>query len=364
MVDAQLSTRLEDSIQKAFWLYTVEFKKKAQGEKKRYIDLIKKLVKDIIKDERDREDKDKDEDPHAESDQVLKRRMTSNDVEPSKGSKSKESKSSTSKGTKSKPKSSSKSAQAEESVFKVADTDMPHNQGSNLGNTNDQPNVEDAPKSNCRMILEYNFKECYKALTDQLDWNNPECKEYSFYLSKPLPLIEDRVIYVKVMKWYDYGYLEEIEVQREDQNLYKFKEAGGRPSTRSRKLPGEAKNHQAKKFKSDISNRTPYTAYNNPQGIIYVDKYKRNRFMRSDELYKFSDGTLTSVRSVLHDITSNLRMDYFPKTRWSNLDKQRSHIMIKAIDKLQLERRLMRNLEKFVGGRDYWEDFRLLERTI
>nr|GFC61915.1 hypothetical protein [Tanacetum cinerariifolium] len=26
------------------------------------------------------------------------------------------------------------------------------------------------------------------------------------------------------MKWYDYGYLEEIEVRREDQQLYKFKE--------------------------------------------------------------------------------------------------------------------------------------------
>ncbi|GKC05138.1 hypothetical protein Tco_0996748 [Tanacetum coccineum] len=74
-------------------------------------------------------------------------------------------------------------------------------------------------------------------------------------------------------------------------------------------------------FRSDISKRTPYTAYSNPQGIIYVDKFKRNRLMRSDELYKFSDGTLTSVRSVLHDIASNLRMDYLPKRRWSNLDR-------------------------------------------
>ncbi|GJR90799.1 hypothetical protein Tco_0214810 [Tanacetum coccineum] len=104
--------------------------------------------------------------------------------------------------------------------------------------------------------------------------------------------------------------------------------------------------------------------YSKDTGIIYVDMYKRYRLMRSDELYKFSDGTLTSVRYVLHDIASNLKMDYLPKRRWSNLDKQRSRIMIKAIDKLQLERRLMRNLEKFVGGREYGEDFRLLERTI
>ncbi|GJT68904.1 hypothetical protein Tco_1020384 [Tanacetum coccineum] len=32
------------------------------------------------------------------------------------------------------------------------------------------------------------------------------------------------VTHAKVMKWYDYGYLEEIEVRREDQQLYKFRE--------------------------------------------------------------------------------------------------------------------------------------------
>ncbi|GKA16733.1 hypothetical protein Tco_0696570 [Tanacetum coccineum] len=62
-------------------------------------------------------------------------------------------------------------------------------------------------------------------------------------------------------------------------------------------------------FNSDISNRIPYTAYNNPQRIIYEDKYKRNKLIRTDELYRFSDGTLTSIRSVLHDIASNLRMN-------------------------------------------------------
>ncbi|GJY84054.1 putative ribonuclease H-like domain-containing protein, partial [Tanacetum coccineum] len=123
------------------------------------------------------------------------------------------------------------------------------------------------------------------------------------------------------MKWYDYGYLEEIEVRREDQQLYKFKEGDfprlhlhyieDIPSTRSQKLPEEA-HTKPQTFRSDISNRIPYTAYNNPQGIIYEDKYKRNRLMRTDELYKFSDGTLTSVRDVLHDIASNLRMDYLP----------------------------------------------------
>ncbi|GKD41203.1 hypothetical protein Tco_1261410, partial [Tanacetum coccineum] len=33
--------------------------------------------------------------------------------------------------------------------------------------------------------------ECYKAITNRLDWNNPEKNEYPFDLSKPLPLIMD-----------------------------------------------------------------------------------------------------------------------------------------------------------------------------
>ncbi|GKB34265.1 hypothetical protein Tco_0879207 [Tanacetum coccineum] len=41
-----------------------------------------------------------------------------------------------------------------------------------------------------RVELEYHFEECYKAVTDHLDWTNPEGHQYPFDLSKPLPLIE------------------------------------------------------------------------------------------------------------------------------------------------------------------------------
>ncbi|GJT31584.1 hypothetical protein Tco_0922003 [Tanacetum coccineum] len=51
MVDDQLSIRLEDSIKKFFRSYTAEFEKKAKDERKRYIDLVEKFVKEIIKDE-------------------------------------------------------------------------------------------------------------------------------------------------------------------------------------------------------------------------------------------------------------------------------------------------------------------------
>ncbi|GJT51795.1 hypothetical protein Tco_0977952 [Tanacetum coccineum] len=60
--------------------------------------------------------------------------------------------------------------------------------------------------------------------------------------------------------------------------------------------------------------------------------------MCPDELYKFYDGTLSSVRHVLHDIASNLEMDYLPKLHWSNMEMKSSRIMVKAIDKLLFER--------------------------
>nr|GEV48247.1 hypothetical protein [Tanacetum cinerariifolium] len=51
VVEAHLGTGLGDFIQKAFQSYTAEFKKKAQAEKKRYINLVEISMKDIINDE-------------------------------------------------------------------------------------------------------------------------------------------------------------------------------------------------------------------------------------------------------------------------------------------------------------------------
>ncbi|GKE40401.1 hypothetical protein Tco_1463806 [Tanacetum coccineum] len=45
----------------------------------------------------------------------------------------------------------------------------------------------------------------------------------------------------------------------------------------------------------NISKKDPYTPYHDPQGFIYVDNNGRNRLMRSDELYKFSNRTLTGL---------------------------------------------------------------------
>ncbi|GJX26899.1 hypothetical protein Tco_0233195 [Tanacetum coccineum] len=198
---------------------------KSQIPAMRYIDLVKKSVKDIIKDE-----------VKSQLPQILPKELSdfatpviqsiiSESLENVVFAKSSSQPQSTYKATASLTKfelkkilldkmQKSKSAQAEEPVFEAADTELPHNQGSDLGNTDDQANVEadsrheciisqaEKPprpaynllKGTCKSLveLEYHFEECYKAVTDQLDWHNPEGQEYPFDLSKPLPLIKDQ----------------------------------------------------------------------------------------------------------------------------------------------------------------------------
>nr|GFB08060.1 hypothetical protein [Tanacetum cinerariifolium] len=75
-------------------------------------------------------------------------------------------------------------------------------------------------------------------------------------------------------------------------------------------------------FSSNLRNKIAYTSHLDPHGIIYVDKVKRKRLMCTDELHKFSDGTLNDVRTALHDIAAGIRIDYLPMRKWSNLDKK------------------------------------------
>ncbi|GJS65646.1 hypothetical protein Tco_0680210 [Tanacetum coccineum] len=378
---------------------------------------------DVYTLKRGRKDKDKDEDPSAGSDRGLKRRNTSKDAEPTTDPKKKDSTSGSSKGTKSQSRSSGKSVQSEESVFEVADSDMPQDQEGDMGDNEDEPRKETASRSEWfkkpTLVQEptnpdwyigkttqerppqkwlmtlaaststdkslndfdelmstpidfssFIMNEGYKALLEKLDWENPEgggilTMTYTMSTTKTkstqydLPGIEDMVpniwspvkrilavTHVLVMRKYGYGYLEEIVVRRSDNILYRFKE-------------GDDVADFAIALRMHL-----YTPYKDPQGFIYVDDFGRNRLMRSDKLYKFIDGTLTRLLSSLEDITKNIDMTYLPKRRWSTLEKKRAHFMIKDINKLLKERRMMRSLEKFVCGRLYGTDLRLLQRTI
>nr|GEW48847.1 hypothetical protein [Tanacetum cinerariifolium] len=117
-------------------------------------------------------------------------------------------------------------------------------------------------------------------------------------------------------------------------------------------------------YRSDLKCKEAYTAYSNPRGFIYKNKDKQNKLMRIDELHKFSDGTLNDVRTALDDRLKGIQMKYLPQTIWRRSDKERAAAIIHAINKQLNTRRIMRSLEKFVGGRLYEGDFKMLQRTI
>nr|GEV37045.1 reverse transcriptase domain-containing protein [Tanacetum cinerariifolium] len=117
-------------------------------------------------------------------------------------------------------------------------------------------------------------------------------------------------------------------------------------------------------YRSDLKGKEAYITYSNPRGFIYQNKDKQNMLMRIDELHKFNDGTLTDVRTALDDRLKGIRIKYLPQSIWRKSDKDRVAAMIQTIDKILKTRRIIRSLERFVGGRLYEGDFRMLQRTI
>nr|GEX42879.1 hypothetical protein [Tanacetum cinerariifolium] len=76
------------------------------------------------------------------------------------------------------------------------------------------------------------------------------------------------------------------------------------------------------------------------------------------------DGTLTDVRTALDDRLKGIWMQYLPQSIWRKSDKDRAVAMIQVIDKRLKTKRIMRSLERFIGGRLYEGDFRMLQRII
>nr|GEV10845.1 retrovirus-related Pol polyprotein from transposon TNT 1-94 [Tanacetum cinerariifolium] len=139
---------------------------------------------------------------------------------------------------------------------------------------------------------------------------------------------------LKIMKKYDYGHLEEIEVRQDDQQLYTFKE-GDFKRLRLQDIEEMLLLLVQQKLtnltideRSNLRNKTAYTSYSDRHGIIYVDQFNKKRLMRADELHKFSDSTLNDVRTTLHDIVAGKTMEYMPMRKWSNLDKKRARVMV------------------------------------
>ncbi|GJZ60002.1 hypothetical protein Tco_0615818 [Tanacetum coccineum] len=242
--------------------------------------------------------------------------------------------------------------------------------------------------------LEYFFEEVYKATTDRLDWHNPKGQQYPHDLIKTLPLIPNsrgcqvipfdhfinndlaylsggiwsptqsgvkcresardvcskrRIIAVtklQIIEWHGYKHLDWIIVRRDDDKPYTFKE-GNFKWLRLQDIEymlillvqGKLTNLNVEYRLafgvslriSDLKRRDAYIAYSNPRGFIYQNKDKKNKLMRIDELYKFSDGTLDDVRTALNDRLKGIRMEYLLKTIWrqkhAEFDESDTHVL-------------------------------------
>ncbi|GJW98768.1 hypothetical protein Tco_0180576 [Tanacetum coccineum] len=168
---------------------------------------------------------------------------------------------------------------------------------------------------------------------------------------------------LQIVEWHNYKHLDWITVCRDDDKLYKFKEGDFnrlriqdiedillllvqgkltnltaeerlafnvslRMFTRSvviqrrmEDLQLGVESYQKKlnltkpdMYRSDLKRREAYTAYFNPRGFIYQNKDKKNILMHIDELHKFSDGTLSDVRTALDDRLKGIRIKYLPQT--------------------------------------------------
>ncbi|GKC36473.1 hypothetical protein Tco_1048857 [Tanacetum coccineum] len=333
-------------------------------------DTMDKGVADELK-KRKPNDADKDEVPTTGSDRGLKRQRTSKGTETSKKtSTSKDSSKGKSQTTFSKSGKSAKE-QVEEPIFvqdsgyakhdddEFDNTDMPMDQEEDLGKLMNNPTTRlfpNKPKGHrcpydlnkplpVKMLSQgYQIVPVYfffnKDLEYLREWSNEKKYTVSTTKSKAawyeLKGIEDMVpnlwslhdvyltkrilsiISVKVVEWYGYSHLEEIVVKRADQNLYTFKEGD---------------------FK---------------------------RLHLNDIEYML----LLVVQNKLHSLDTNVVVHLAVKLRTNEeeaMDQIRSakdpHHDHSHQSKV-LDRRIMGSLEKFVGGRDYGEDLRLLQRTI
>nr|GEY51320.1 hypothetical protein [Tanacetum cinerariifolium] len=188
-----------------------------------------------------------------------------------------------------------------------------------------------------------------------------------------------------IVEWHDYKHLDWITVRRDNDKLYKFKEGDFKrlhiqdiEDMLLLLVHGKLTNLTVKErfafnrlnltkpdtYRNDLKHKEAYTAYYNPRGFIHQNKDKQNRLMRIDELHKFSDGMLNDVRTALDDRIKGIQMKYLPQTIWRRSNKERTTAMIQAIDKQLKTRRIMRSLEKFIGGRLYEGNFRMLQRSI
>nr|GEV71355.1 uncharacterized mitochondrial protein AtMg00810-like [Tanacetum cinerariifolium] len=185
---------------------------------------------------------------------------------------------------------------------------------------------------------------------------------------------------LQIVKWHSYKHLDWIMMRRDDDKLYKFKE-GDFKRLRIQYIEdmllllvqGKLTNLTVKeRFPFNVSLRMftrsiviqrrmedlqlVVESYQKKLNLTKMDSYRSD--LKRKEAYTAYSTTRIHLPEQGHE------EQYLPQSIWRKSDKDRAVAMIHAIDKRLKTRRIMRSLERFVGGRLYEGDFWMLQRTI
>ncbi|GKB55467.1 hypothetical protein Tco_0906220, partial [Tanacetum coccineum] len=214
------------------------------------------------------------------------------------------------------------------------------------------------------ITLEYDMEECFKALIDKLDWNIPEGDRCPFDLIEAFLLNGRPGRLIVAAEYFFNNDLEFLKSSNPEKkyitSITKTKETRYEivriedmfPTLWSATKVGYNKDvekgikHWGEKrqlwYRSHMNKFSKHNVYST-QKILSM-----KRVMRVDELYKFLDGTLKTVRYELHHKILNFRLGYkkeMSRRKWTAIDKRRSKLMVELIDKQMRERQILRNLE-------------------
>ncbi|GJY80408.1 hypothetical protein Tco_0493159, partial [Tanacetum coccineum] len=178
-----------------------------------------------------------------------------------------------------------------------------------------------------------------------------------------------------IVEWHNYKHLDWIIVRKDDDKLYMFKE-GDFNRLRIQDIEdmllllvqGKLTNLTVEErlaFNVALRMFTRSVIIQRRVEDLQLEQRQEEQIVCViDKLHKFSDGTLDDVQTTLNDRLKGIQMEYLPQTIWRQRDKDNAGAMIQAIEKQLKTRRIMQSLERFIGGRPYEGDFRLLQRTI
>ncbi|GKC80293.1 hypothetical protein Tco_1131067 [Tanacetum coccineum] len=243
------------------------------------------------------------------------------------------------------------------------------------------------------VYLQFQMEECHKMLTDKIDWLIQKVIKSELILADLCLLVVHQVMY---------DYLKEITLRKADYQEYTIAEKDFKnlypsdfedlnllllqghlnhlPSSDKRMLSTavnlwtrnlvirqrvEDLQLGIKSYQKQLNLTKPgwdakgfeykhdYTTIESPRAVVFHVRNNERKIVRFNEIYKFSDGTLTNILEALDYRVKEYKVNRLNLGMntlfWTDKDVTRSKEFIHSIEQRLKTRRIFRNLECFVG---------------